>query len=262
MNQFKNMEIQEPYYVVNFNAKACLFELFLNNVPLFRLDVQGMTGTEFPMNNLILSSGKQQLSVKVMPCLGETTFRKGSAFSTKIVLFDVVDGFKLIKEEQEHEMPSMSENMPPIYAYTTVFEANVPYRLQAWQNSKDLSEIESLKSLILEEYDRIKYIVENKIYDALKAIVAQREQNAAISMYLSEEQSARRINKLIYNLENGFRLVPLSGSEVLHLYADGKLAALRTMDGNIALWFEHTESKERFSLDLFFHLPDDKLKVI
>ena len=225
---------------------------------MLTLNVEGQVGTRLPMNYLILESGKQQLDITVLPILGEMSFIENSSFRATVMLYDVVDGFKFIKDFVTYKMPDIDEeNLIPVFNYQTVFHAEVPYKLVAWQNSKDLSEIEDLRQKVEERYRFVENLIVKGQYSALQQMLQERENNVAISMYLSEDEKKSRLNEFIHDAENGFKVVPHTIEDQLVVYGNNKLVSLRKIDGDSALLLSNDETEEDLFLDIQFHIKQD-----
>lgn len=259
------MILQEPYYVIEFSASAVMFEIRINDVPLLILNVEGQASTIVPMNYLILESGKQQLNITVLPVLGEMKFIQNSSFRATVKLYDVVNGFRFIEESIKYKTPDIEEDKPiPVFNYQDIFYVEIPYKLVAWQNSKKLSEIEDLRQKVDEQYKIIENIIKNHQFNTLRNILAKRENNMAISMYLSEDEKKSRLNDFIHDVENGFKIVPHTIEDQLMIYGNKKLVSLRKKDGSSALLLSNDETEEELNLDLTFHLEqgNNELTII
>jgi hypothetical protein len=75
-------------------------------------------------------------------------------------------------------------------------------------------------------------------------------------MYLDEKESKKRMDGLIEEFENNFELIPLSGDETMHIYANGKLVCLKTADGESALRLLNKETDDEIYVDVSFHLKE------
>jgi len=249
------MMLQEPYYMIEFSASAVMFEIRINDVPLLTLNVEGQASTIVPMNYLILESGKQQISINVLPVLGKIKFIENSSFRATVKLYDVVDDFNFIEDSVEYKTPDIEEDkLIPAFNYQDIFYAEVPYKLVAWQDSNDLSKIEDLRQKVDEQYRMIENIIKTRQFLLLQEMLEQRENNAAISMYLSEDEKKSRINDFIYDADNGFKIVPHSKEDQLILYGNNRLASLRKIDGSSALLLSNDETEEDLCLELMLHI--------
>jgi len=255
-----NDMIKELYYMIDFRASACAFDILINDVSALTMDINGQIGASAPINFLILESGQQQLEIIVRPNVGETQFDENVNFSAVIKLYDVSERFILIEEGLTFEMND-EDKTKPICSYKSNFNAEVPYKLDAWQKSVNLDTVESLREKVELAYKRLADIIAKGEYDTLRDILEEREKNMAISMYLDEESSEKRLDGLIEDFENGYEIEPLSGTEIMYLYANSKLVCLKTPEGDSALRLRHKETNEMMTVEVVFHLKHGEIEL-
>jgi uncharacterized protein (DUF302 family) len=255
--------VKEPYYMVDFTAVHCKFEIQINKVSMFTMNVNGQMGTRIPCNYLILESGEQQLDIIVQPCTGESGFEENSEFSAVIKLYDAPNEFTLIEDHIVACAMNSEDRTEAAYRHTARFKAEVPYRITAWQNSEDLNSVENLREKLEAAYKKIGDMITRKQYDAFINSIRERENRMAVSMYLNSEESKERMDGYIEDFQGGLELLPLSGRETVRIYAGGKLACLVTDDGDSALQFRNEKNGEEMILDMMFHLKkgDTELSV-
>ena len=144
---------KQPFYRLQFKATACYLDIYVNNVPLFSMEVNHRISTTLPINYLIPERGLQQLSVKIRPLSGETFLHEEADFSMKVQLYDVEHSMQYIEDILEYQIPAeVDKTSLPIIEYETSFDAAVPYQIAAWQNSVDLRDIPNLKELVDDIY--------------------------------------------------------------------------------------------------------------
>ncbi len=255
--------IERPYYVIDYSAAACKFEIRINDIPVFSYEVRGQTGTELPINNLIPESGLQTVNIRILPLEDGDFLDKNADFSFSILLYDVSDGFIFKKKFEKYKSAPVTSDIPSIVMEET-FEAEVPYKLDAWQHSKDLRKVENLKEKVLKVYNHLYELLKNKNYEAFRKIIYQREYNAAISMHLSKEASADRVEGLIKDCENGYEIDTIPEDVFLIFEANGKMVKLVDIDGDPAIFFFNEEEEMMMGLEIHLHMKKgcDVLEVI
>ena len=254
--------LKKPYYVIEFNASAVMFEIKINDVPLLILNVEGQASTMVPMNHLILESGIQELSINVIPVIGNTNFIKNSSYRSVIKLFDVSNGFKFEKDILFYKMTDIKEGeLMPAFSYQDVFYAEVPYNLVAWKYSEDLSEIDDLRTMLDEQYIKLENIISNRQYNTLKSLIQEREDNIEKSMYLDKEERNSRFDELIEDFENGFTIIPHTAKDKLIIFGNNKLVSLIKEDGNSALMLNNEETEEELNIEVKFHIKSNCLEL-
>lgn len=242
-----------PYYIINFNASNCFFEIRVNDVPLICLNLEGQASTILPINHLIPESGKQLADFTILPTLGKLKLSENASFSATLQLYDVEGGFKLVEERNLYKTQEIQTDLPSI-KYKCDFDASVPYKIASWQNSTDLKDVDNLRSMVDQAYKKLEKLINAKQYTLFTENLKTREENICKSMYLSDSEKSGRMSGLIEDFKNGFTVIPSSPENVLVLFGYGKLVALRTTKGESALRLYNSETKQEMSLEVMFHL--------
>jgi len=258
--------MNKPYYVIDFNAVNSLIDIRINDVSVLCLNIDGQISTIIPVNNAILESGKQLVSYNLLPLVGENALRDTVNFSASVCLYDA--GGDLIEKKEEMTKFTMPENKTgiplPKYEGEIFFYADVPYKLDAWQNSRDLSKVDNLRTLVDSTYKRIEEIINNAQYDQFANMIRKREDNIATCMYLSDKEKNERITELIEMMETGFKIVPVSEKDIMIIYGHDKLVSLKKPDGRSSLLLKNKDTGDELNLEIQFHLQqgNNELAVI
>jgi len=251
--------MNKPYYVIDLRAVDCKIDIRINDVSVLSMTVDGQTATMLPINNAIVKSGKQQVSHNILPLSGKTTLEDTVNFSASVWLYDA--GGDLIEKKEEISKFTMPENKTgfplPAYKGEDVFYAEIPYKLNAWQNSQDLTKVEKLRELVDAAYRKTEELINNAQYNQLANMLQKREDNIAISLYLSESEKKGRMLDLIDIMETGFKNIPISEEDTMVIYGNDKLVALRKEDGKSALLLKNKYTGEELNLEIQFHLEQD-----
>jgi hypothetical protein len=276
----------EPYYSIQVIAAACKFEIQVNQVHLAAMNVFGQMSGTIPINSLILKSGEQQIDFIISPYIrkadSENTcsenansdktgmedvesedreIDKNARFSAEVQLFDVSsDQFVHLMDVIVFKMND-EDKTGTVSKHTFKFNAEVPYEIAAWQNSVDLNTVENLRGKLEQAYQKFSNLITQKQYDAFKNSMFEMEERSVVSMYLHDESAAERLDELIEDIESGYEVVSLSGTEEMHIYADGKLASLRTKDGEPALQLYNPETEQVLTLEILFHLKEGETEL-
>jgi hypothetical protein len=254
--------IEKPFYKISIKASTCFFDVQVNNVSLLSMDINGRLPITVPLNYLILESGLQELSVRIMPNVGNTTINKEAKFSFILQLFDVENNFERIKDVASYELDQdMLKSGLPVMEHKIKFNADMPYKLSAWQNSIDLKTIQNIRERVEVFCKKIDSLISTKQYDEFIRLMSEREKNMAISMYLSDAASKTRMNDLVKDFEDGFKMQPLSVDDFLIYYADNKVVRIVKKDMDSAIRFFNKETEEEMTLDFLFHLQPGKTEL-
>ncbi len=250
--------IKEPYYMINFSAAACLFEIRVNDIPVTTLDTKGQIATRIPINYAISESGKQEVSIKILPISGTSKLSEAAALSYTIELYDVNgNNFNFKNQYKGYQSPKIDkEKIIPILTHKTTFEAKIPYQLKDhWKEGQNLKDIDNLNVKIRNTYLRLGKLISNGNYDLLAKKMENREYNMATAMYLSSKEAKARIASLINDLKNGYNFMMLDEKAVPVVSAYGKKVALKKPNGEPALSFGNKEKNEQIMLDIEYYLP-------
>lgn len=246
----------KPYYQVDFSAAACLFEIRVNDVIAFTHNIVGQVGTMVPINQAILGSGKQEVTIRVLPMHGEHTVSANAEFKYDIKVFDVTSGFNLMQQLPGYEFPKVDTSKQHLSLENTKsFDAEVPFSIQAQQNGTDLRTIPDLESRLRGAYQYIAGLISQKNYDQLRKEFDMREKNIATQMYLDQRESADRLNGLIHDFERGFICEPIAAHARVQVYGDNKIASLKKPDGESALVLLNKQTGEEMTIELAFYIP-------
>lgn len=155
--------LERPFYYIKMEASSVGFDIRVNDFPVLQYNESKFSSTEMeiPINPAILSSGMQEISVRVFPPLGQTLIPENGIFE-----------FGINKEEdawahdgkREIILPLVKMDTPnlPCWEFKTEFEAEVPFSFTAWTKSQDLSKIDNLPELLDNAYRKIAKTIESK----------------------------------------------------------------------------------------------------
>ncbi|WP_146052687.1 hypothetical protein [Aquimarina sp. I32.4] len=248
-----------PYYMIDFSASACMFEIRINDYPVITQNIEGQVATLIPINYAVLENGEQTISATMLPNTGEIELHPKANLRFKVMLFDVTNDFKFQNQFDEYQSKPIGDQKLPIIKKNGVFEAEIPYKLKAWQNGTDLNDVKDVKQKLLDAYHNLLSIIKNGKYEMFQEKIVNRELNMATSMYLSNKDAQARISELISDFESGFQVMPIiEESALLFIYSNGKTAALKKPNGESALYLLNRKTKEELMIDVTFYIPEGK----
>lgn len=260
MNSFE----KEPYYSIEFSAIACKFEILVNDIPVSSFEVDGQMSPTVPVNYAILKSGKQYLSVKLLPLNGKQFLGTDADFRYTVKLYDVArDEFNFLEDSISYSFDKQkNDGKQTVLAHSAQFNAEIPYQMTDWENSRELLSISKEKDYIPKKldaaYSEILKLLRNKQYDLFYDKIKFRERNMAVSMYLSEDEVNARIHSLIEDLDEGFVVMDLPADRIMKMYGHGKLATYKKLNGEPAFQLLNEKTKEEIMLEFMFHIPQGK----
>lgn len=248
--------VKEPYYMLEFTTGTCLFEIRINDTPVLTMDIKGGTSSRIPINNGIPKTGPLEVSIKLLPNSGNMHLSEGCFFNYSVVLIDVANGeFK----EVEYLGSFKSERLKKgdqkfIIQHSEMYKAVVPYQMKAlWENGKEISKVKNAEEHLRDAYKRVATTIKNKKFDIYKELIATREYNMKVCMYLSEQESKARFEGLKKDFENGYDIVQFPENTVMITSGYGKKVSLKRLNGDPALAFGNKEEQEQIMLDIEFY---------
>ncbi len=123
-----------PYYVLRLGAEACQYTVLLNGIPVTTLATRGGVSNEVPLNNYILKTGRQALSVEIRSVLPNKPLQPPASFSAEVG-FSLVQGAKALGSYTRVAGvalgPQQKSTGLPTTTLETAFEAKVPWDYSA-----------------------------------------------------------------------------------------------------------------------------------
>ncbi|RBQ09054.1 hypothetical protein [Pedobacter miscanthi] len=250
----------QPYYQIDFSAALCLFEVRVNDVLVFMLDLPGQTSSTMPINQAILQSGKQQISVKLLPMAGQKVLSPDASFKYTIKVYDAAKNLDF-KEQLPGEYAVEKVNPAKKQAslsQTATFNAEVPYTVNAYQTGTDLKSVAGLNDKLHRAYQKLAEMIAKGDLEELKKLITNREELAAVTMYLSKEESDGRMKSMLGDLKSGFKMLPIPANAQVKLSANGKIASLVTPTGGSVIKLRNEKAQEEMELEFTFYIPVGK----
>ncbi len=250
-DELKNYEYlndSRPGYYLQVNNQNCHYEIRVNdrNGGLF-YDPYPAYSVRIPLNLDIFKSGTQKLSVKVLPNNGKMLSERASMELRLMLYPDMTDpendygGSTVL---WEWSMPDILNQELPIVAFDTVFEADVPYKIDILEKyAADLTEMDEdvLIKEVLTEFEKRHLSIKNDNQDLQQ--IKESALPAFIQIYADKEKIDASMKSTVASKPNEV-LQPLENYQ-LRLYADGKMATLLSNnDLESAIWWADKDTGE------------------
>ncbi len=247
----------QPYYMIEFTAVSCLFEIRVNDIPVICMNMTNQISTRIPVNYAITESGKQHISIKMLPVLGNTNLLEGSELKYKLELFDTTNSFRYQDEITSYQSQVIKKDeTKPIIINENIFLATIPYKVKDfWKEGQDLKDVDDLRIKLEKAYGRLSNDISAGKFDLFQKKLQNREDNMVTSMYIKPNRAASRINNLIDKFSNGYSALPLLKDSIVVYSAYGKKASLKKLNGDPTLTFVNREKGKQLLLDVEFYLP-------
>lgn len=282
-----------PQYYIEGYQSGCYYEIYVNGIMVFsHFENVGLANHAVPINDDILKSGPQEVTVKLYP-LGEingkqypnltassrfdlTIFKRDKATPWEGLDYDVVKKyFAPTKTGISHG--AFKHAGLPYFEETFTFNAEVPYELEGWSNSQNLKEMDQnlLEKEILAFHKTYADIIYNKDENKWVNLLKKREQEYFASVYYNDSKSKKidaRISGLCELFDGEFsKKYPLDQYEIL-FGGGGKVVYLKSLENKgespfsygikVSIDGELVEVED--SKYLFLHKPkgSDQLEII
>ncbi|MGP1417576.1 hypothetical protein [Prevotella fusca] len=251
---------ERPLYCIKVKRACVGCDIRVNDFPIIQQFEKRCSGTEmeFPLNPGILSSGIQELTIRIVPPSDQKCIPENAVFEFEINKMPdswVYDG------NREIILPTVKMDAQglPSWEFKTKFKAEVPFSFVAWKESQDLSKVKNLDKLLDDAYKKIAKIIEDKnIEEFVKIISKTFEYN--VMLYERTEGKPNGFQ------EEPEKLLPMKNCKIA-LYGNNRLARYEDEEFESCFKFEvflKNNEKTVYEYPLYFHLPQgaSELEVV
>lgn len=267
-----------PQYKLHITKAANFsFEILINDFPVLYKYETGITTGSIPINEAILKSGKQKLTVRMTPPV-DNQFNMAKEIDLAIAELKLtieygdhaVEKYKDFKTALSYEMPKMINKLP-YYEINLEFEApKVPYEnaIKGWAKGADI--LKEDKKVLQKEvetfYKEMIGFYENKNIDALAGKYYKMQKEIAQAHYLNKaEDSQIVVDAWIKNINDERAFI--FNDYAMKFYGNGRIVVLKKTDKKYfdfsALTRESKEgSYQEYIMFLYRPSPGAPLEVI
>ncbi|MDM1551090.1 hypothetical protein [Empedobacter falsenii] len=241
-NIYKTVKIYDynPQYTLHLSAANFTFEVLINDFPVQKNYDPGIVTGSMPINEALLKSGKQKLTIRMTPPVDEEyNMGKEIDFSIAELKLSINYGeygkqkVKEFKEALKYEMPQRQEKLP-YYEISLEFDAPVvAYEndVKGWKESVDLSKEDKhkLQKEVEDFYKEMIAIYENKDINTLAAKYYNRQKELA-QIYFSNQPGKSKILIEEYNKDVLESRPFIFSDYILKYYGNGRIIQLVKTD--------------------------------
>ena len=200
---------KESVYQVYVKNSLCLYEVLVNDLPVARMFEYGQVMTPYDINDAILKSGKQKITLRLYPAPAEYS-RSGDVLSPNIscnLEIEYVDNkdpeYKYIpvakfKLPTKNRMAGRDNNIAvpefegagkKYYEITYEFDAQVPYENEGWFEGQDLTKLDQklLEKEVLKFYQNQWDLYNKKDVNGILSYMYKKEKEVRGSLYNTKE---------------------------------------------------------------------------
>lgn len=215
------------------------------------------------INHVLLQSGKYKVVGKMYPRFGKEVLTKTEYLSIEFECADT-DKWKnsRYKFHPKIETPwdGLSENINyPRFEIATEIEVELPFVLDGWQRSLDLSNIDKTKLFkeVLAAYRQIHAILSEHNVSKFIDLSKEKQSLYGQAYYYSEEQKKEFLNDMAELFGRNLPVEPLIENELeLQLMGYGKLVRLMRKDHKQPLQFKspNLDEQNNIELEIILHI--------
>ncbi len=264
-----------PWYELYYRM-YCSGIIYVNDVPVImsfgkKTREGGLVG-QIPINNILLESGKYTVRGMMLPRTGDVKLGEDNYMSIDFNLSDIYNSKETkLNFHAKIESPDSNfvhDNSPdtkhdnklsnPIenllqYELLAEIEVELPYKLDGWQNSIDLSRIKEadLFKQVLMHYK----IIHNTMihYNSSEFLKLSKEKDyiQTQSFYLNSIKRENIHNDIFNLFQEKLEVLPLNENELkIEVFGNGKLVSLSRLDKSPALQFISPDISKEGNIEL------------
>ena len=247
---------EKPAYYLQVNKTGCRLLVRVNDIPVgYHFVEDEGESMLYPINDLLLGSGKHTVSIQVYPRTGETEVTKDAGVNIKVVYYKE----KLVGMPEtlvELDTPTdIGMKKIPLYTDSIIFNATLPFNhKRILAEATDLQTIPDLEEKVLAHYNRVRQMmIDGNCYEYNKMRLASTWVLTDMN-YLGKES----LEKVYIDSDYLFRFLcnpidwiaePIQNYEMV-VCGNGKLVYLRRkfeLDDVLRVGFYDTEEEKRLS---------------
>ncbi|MBL4746312.1 MAG: hypothetical protein JKY08_08075 [Flavobacteriaceae bacterium] len=262
-NKDKKMNTEEiKIYAINYEF-AIPSEITINDVVLDVNFQEGVFGPEF-INDYIVKKGLQKVKIKLIHPFIESNGMIDPEKLLKMddkLRIDIVDILNDYKAElvKKLDFPEITQPVPYI-EYEWEFEADVPFELEGWKNSEDLSKWDEneLEKQVLAKFTQLRSLLQTGDGVGFVKELAFANKEYFIANYFSEAQQQEYTANLIQTYSDHKGIMPLIENYRVRIMGDGKVVTLENLGkhrGQGVLTAEFLEEETLFQNYIMLHKP-------
>lgn len=298
-NLYKNVRNYDQR--INYQAMVviggCNYEVLINDYPVDRYfgPANGSASSSIPINIAILKPGIQKWKIKIYPIrerkelngtltlIPQKTIQPGARVEMTIEKVRFGESGNIenrFGKVLQFEAPMIKDNNngqnrlsgagKPYIEYNGTFQADVPYSLNGWKDSQDLSKIDStvLKKQLFKKFQQYHDWLQNRDVDLIAKDKLTAETEVAQAFFYDKRSNENFTSTFLQKWgQKGLEMQAFENYKVA-IYGDGKIATLiDPVDNGSPLWGNYKVDGNQYKNNtylLYFHIPKakDGLEVI
>lgn len=275
LNIFKSVKKYNynPRYLIDFSSTGCTYHVLIDDVEGLVISSPGnIGGAVEPINGQLLKSGKHKIKVIITPPRNQEwelenflTEHSSLKFTIKHGEFgkDKMENYKVV---YEFVSPKVTKGDIPFLEFEGAFNVELPYVLEGWSNSEDLTKRPNLEAEVVKVYNKYRDILVKKDLQEYSTMMYKKEVEVAQAFFWNtEKDSKERWADIVDEINKPGTYEPIENYK-LHFYANGKIVKLLRSDNDYKgePVIRRIQDGRISANSIYLHMPkgSNKLEVI
>lgn len=267
-----NIMKDNVFYFIGYDYNnKCGFEIYINDILVKSyLKPVNIDNSITPINPYIINSGKQEVKI-ILYSYDNKEIPNDTDFTLKV--FSVVnnDNNVITSSNQGkiiYVLPKLTinKNLSSWNIIDSFDINNLPYTVEGWKHSKDLTKINDIEQKVKDKFLFLKSTIDNNDSNLFIKIFKKSISESKRFYYLTDQQEKNSITEIKQLISKTNIHCESISNTLIKFYANGRLVTLETQDQKPALRLieegENYSSESNFPILL--HIPEgsDELEVI
>lgn len=251
---------KKPLYSI-YPRIYCSGTILVNDVPVVdwygNETKEGGYGGDTMINQAILQSGKYQVVSKMFPRKGNIQLTEEELLSVNFFCAEK-DNWKSSRVEFYPKIESpwdgLSENINyPFYEIITEIEVNVPFKIEGWQNSIDLRDVDEKKLFeeVFTYYLKVYSILKEHNLSKYLDISQEKMKLQEDALYFDEARKSNFLNSASQLFSQNLEINEMKPENLkMEILGHGKLVRLMNNDGSQPLQFISPNLEEQSNVEM------------
>ena len=220
-----------PFYTLQINKQDCRVLIRVNDIPFAYTFFEDEGESQLlPINDLLLRSGEQTITVEVYPNSMQQTLSDKAHVNVKLIYAPGRDvSMNEYEVQQQFDLPEgLGDQKLPKYLITGKFTANVPWDFSKdLATAQDLSKIPNIEEKVVDKYKQLSQYIFNNPVDFVKENKNALLKNWNYNYFTKKEMMHSELSTNMYNFSLKEReMDPIENYEI-NFYNNNRLVTLR-----------------------------------
>jgi hypothetical protein len=246
----------QPFYSLQVNMQGCIYDIRVNDGPVYRNAKGFPLVVEFPINRW-LHNGDNEFSLRLRPMPGQSALGKEAKCTAIVYVRENGADRDTRKEVARLEYPATRAVRQANGEDILIAQApaSFPFQAPRWLTAATIADTPETLAGLLRKLEEFRSLLAVRNMDGVLVVVRDRDEEDALASYqtFAEQQAgSRREYQLVFD-ENEYVLQPLRTKDAqLRLYGNGRLARLEIGNGQSPLYYLTADRKSAAYITLLF----------